>query len=85
MDKTKPYEISKDIVLEAIKRVKENKGAAGIDDESIASFESKLNNNLYKIWNRMSSGSYFPSAVKAIEIPKKSGGTRVLGVPTVYD
>ena len=85
MDKTKPYEISKDIVLEAFKRVKENKGAAGIDDESIASFESKLNNNLYKIWNRMSSGSYFPSAVKAIEIPKKSGGTRVLGVPTVYD
>jgi RNA-directed DNA polymerase len=85
MDKTKPYEISKDIVLEAFKRVKENKGAAGIDDESIASFESKLNNNLYKIWNRMSSGSYFPSAVKAIEIPKKSGGTRVLVVPTVYD
>jgi RNA-directed DNA polymerase len=85
MDKTKPYEISKDIVLEAFKRVKENKGAAGIDDESIASFESKLKNNLYKIWNRMSSGSYFPSAVKAIEIPKKSGGTRVLGVPTVYD
>jgi len=85
MDKTKPYEISKDIVLEAFKRVKENKGAAGIDDESIASFESKLNNNLYKIWNRMSSGSYFPSVVKAIEIPKKSGGTRVLGVPTVYD
>jgi RNA-directed DNA polymerase len=85
MDKTKSYEISKDIVLEAFKRVKENKGAAGIDDESIAAFESKLNNNLYKIWNRMSSGSYFPSAVKAIEIPKKSGGTRVLGVPTVYD
>ncbi len=85
MDKTKPYEISKDIVLEAFKRVKENKGAAGIDEESIASFESKLNNNLYKIWNRMSSGSYFPPAVKAIEIPKKIGGTRILGIPTVYD
>jgi RNA-directed DNA polymerase len=85
MDKTKPYEISKDIVLEAFKRVKENKGAAGIDEESIASFESKLNNNLYKIWNRMSSGSYFPPAVKAVEIPKKSGGTRILGVPTVFD
>jgi RNA-directed DNA polymerase len=85
MDKTKPYEISKDIVLEAFKRVKENKGAAGIDDESIEAFESDLNNNLYKIWNRMSSGSYFPPPVKAIEIPKKSGGTRILGVPTVLD
>jgi len=79
MDKTKPYEISKNIVLEAFKRVKENKGAEGIDDESIEAFESNLNNNLYKIWNRMSSGSYFPLPVKAIEIPKKSG------VPTVYD
>ena len=85
MDKTKPYEISKNIVLEAFKRVKENKGAAGIDDESIEAFESKLNNNLYKIWNRMSSGSYFPPPVKAIEIPKKSGGTRILGIPTVLD
>ena len=79
MDKTKPYEISKNIVLEAFKRVKENRGAEGIDDESIEAFESNLNNNLYKIWNRMSSGSYFPLPVKAIEIPKKSG------VPTVYD
>ena len=70
MDKTKPYEISKDIVLEAFQRIKENKGAAGIDDESIEAFESDLNNNLYKIWNRMSSGSYFPSPVRAIEIPK---------------
>ena len=85
MDKTKPYEISKDIVLEAFQRIKENKGAAGIDDESIEAFESDLNNNLYKIWNRMSSGSYFPSPVRAIEIPKKSGGTRILGVPTVLD
>ena len=85
MDKTKPYEISKNIVLEAFKRVKENRGAEGIDDESIEAFESNLNNNLYKIWNRMSSGSYFPLPVKAIEIPKKSGGTRILGVPTVYD
>ena len=66
MDKTKPYEISKNIVLEAFKRVKENKGAEGIDDESIEAFESNLNNNLYKIWNRMSSGSYFPLPVKAI-------------------
>jgi RNA-directed DNA polymerase len=66
MDKTKPYEISKNIVLEAFKRVKENRGAAGIDDESIEAFESDLNNNLYKIWNRMTSGSYFPPPVKAI-------------------
>jgi RNA-directed DNA polymerase len=85
LDKTKPYEIPKDIVLEAFQRIKENKGAAGIDDESIEAFESDLDNNLYKIWNRMSSGSYFPSLVKAIEIPKKNGGTRVLGVPTVFD
>jgi len=85
MDKTKSYEISKDIVLEAFQRVKENKGAAGIDDESLEAFESDLNNNLYKIWNRMSSGSYFPPPVKAIEIPKKSGGTRILGIPTVTD
>jgi RNA-directed DNA polymerase len=85
MDKTKPYEISKNIVLEAFKKVKENKGAAGIDGETIDAFESDLLNNLHKIWNRMSSGSYFPPPVKAIEIPKKSGGTRILGIPTVLD
>lgn len=85
MDKTKPYRISKQMVWEAYKRVKANDGAAGIDDESIQSFEEDLKNNLYKIWNRMSSGSYFPPPVKAVEIPKKNGGTRVLGVPTVSD
>ncbi|MCL5123950.1 MAG: group II intron reverse transcriptase/maturase [Deltaproteobacteria bacterium] len=85
MDKTKPYEISKYVVLEAFQRVKANKGAAGIDDESLEAFEANLKNNLYKIWNRMSSGSYFPPPVKAVEIPKKSGGKRVLGVPTVAD
>ena len=85
MDKTKPYEISKNIVLEAFKKVKENKGTAGIDGETIDAFESDLLNNLHKIWNRMSSGSYFPPPVKAIEIPKKSGGTRILGIPTVLD
>lgn len=85
MDKTKPYEISKHIVLEAFQRVKANKGAAGIDDESLEEFEANLKNNLYKIWNRMSSGSYFPPPVKAVEIPKKTGGTRILGVPTVAD
>lgn len=85
MDKTKPYEISKTVVMEAYKRVKANKGAAGIDDESIAEFEENLKDNLYKIWNRMSSGSYFPPPVKVVEIPKKNGGIRVLGVPTVAD
>ena len=85
MDKTKPYEISKQKVLEAFRRVKANKGAAGIDDESLEAFETNLKNNLYKIWNRMSSGSYFPPPVKAVEIPKKSGGKRILGVPTVAD
>jgi len=85
MDKTKSYEISKHVVLEAFQRVKANKGAAGIDDESLEAFEANLRNNLYKIWNRMSSGSYFPPPVKAVEIPKKNGGKRVLGVPTVAD
>jgi len=85
MDKAKPYDISKRVVLEAYKRVKANKGAAGIDDESITAFEENLKDNLYKIWNRMSSGSYFPPPVKAVEIPKKSGGKRILGVPTVSD
>lgn len=85
MNKTKPYEISKHIVLEAFERVKENQGAAGVDGESLEAFESDLKNNLYKIWNRMSSGSYFPPPVKAVEIPKKNGGKRVLGIPTVAD
>ena len=85
MDKTKSYAISKQVVLEAFQKVKANQGVAGIDAESLAAFEANLQNNLYKIWNRMSSGSYFPPAVKAVAIPKKSGGTRLLGVPTVGD
>lgn len=85
MDKTKPYEIPKQTVWEAYKRVKANKGAAGIDGETIEKFEENLKDNLYKIWNRMSSGSYFPPPVRAVEIPKKSGGVRVLGIPTVSD
>jgi RNA-directed DNA polymerase len=72
-------------VYEAYLRVKANKGAAGIDDETIEAFESKLKDNLYRIWNRMSSGSYFPPAVKAVEIPKADGTTRLLGIPTVAD
>lgn len=85
MDKTKPYEISRHTVWEAYKLVKANKGAAGVDEQSIQKFEENLKDNLYKIWNRMSSGSYFPPPVKAVEIPKKNGGVRILGIPTVSD
>ena len=85
MDKTKSFEISKQVVWKAYQRVKANKGAAGIDKESIMDFEQNLKNNLYKLWNRMSSGSYLPPPVKAVEIPKKNGGLRVLGIPTVAD
>jgi group II intron reverse transcriptase/maturase len=72
-------------VLEAYWRVKANRGAAGIDDESIEMFDADLTGNLYKLWNRLSSGSYFPPPVRQVEIPKKSGGVRILGVPTVAD
>lgn len=82
---TKSFNIPKRSVVEAWKRVKANRGAAGIDDESIEVFESRLAKNLYKIWNRMSSGSYFPPPVKAVAIPKKDGGERILGIPTVAD
>lgn len=85
MSKAKPYEIPKQTVWEAWKKVKANRGAAGIDEESLETFESDLKGNLYKLWNRMASGSYFPPAVKVVEIPKKNGGTRRLGVPTVSD
>ena len=85
MDKTKPFEISKQSVWEAYQHVRANKGAAGVDEQTLTEFEKDLKGNLYKIWNRMSSGSYFPPPVKAVEIPKKSGGVRVLGVPTVAD
>jgi len=82
----KPFDISKQEVWEAYERVKANKGAPGVDGCSIEDFEKDLKNNLYKIWNRMSSGSYFPPPVRAVEIPKShGGGTRILGVPTVAD
>jgi len=82
----KPFEISKREVWEAWEKVRDNKGAPGVDGCSIADFETDLKNNLYKVWNRMSSGSYFPPPVRAVEIPKPhGGGTRVLGVPTVAD
>ena len=81
----KPFVISKRLVWEAYQRVKANRGAAGVDAETIELFDRDRNRNLYRIWNRMSSGSYFPPAVKGVAIPKKSGGTRMLGVPTVSD
>jgi RNA-directed DNA polymerase len=85
LNKTKPFIISKNLVMQAFKLIKENKGSAGIDQQSIADFELNLKDNLYKIWNRMSSGTYFPPPVKAVPIPKKSGGERILGVPTISD
>ena len=82
----KPFEISKWAVQEAWEKVKANKGAPGVDGVSIEGFEADLHNNLYKVWNRMSSGSYFPPPVRAVEIPKPhGGGTRMLGVPTIAD
>ena len=83
--KEKPFDISKWVVFDAYERVKANRGAAGVDEESIQAFEVNLKGNLYKLWNRMSSGCYFPPPVRAVEIPKKAGGTRTLGVPTVSD
>ena len=79
----KPFEISKRLVWEAYLRVKANKGAAGVDGVTIEQYEQDLKNNLFKLWNRLSSGSYFPPPVKAVPIPKAGGkGVRVLGVPT---
>ena len=72
-------------MYEAYKAVKSNGGAAGVDEQTIEQFEADLKSNLYKIWNRMSSGSYFPPPVRAVSIPKKSGGQRIFGVPTVAD
>jgi RNA-directed DNA polymerase len=81
----KPYSIPKQLVWEAYQRVKANRGAAGVDGESLSAFEKDLKGNLYKVWNRMSSGSYFPPPVRLVEIPKDNGGTRPLGIPTVAD
>jgi len=81
----KSFDISKWMVWKAYEKVKANQGAAGVDEESISDFEVDLKDNLYKLWNRMSSGSYFPSPVRAVEIPKKAGGVRTLGVPTGAD
>lgn len=85
MPDAKPYVIPKQLVWEAYQRVKANRGAAGVDGESLAMFEKDLKGNLYKVWNRMSSGSYLPPPVRLVEIPKDNGGTRPLGIPTVGD
>lgn len=85
MEKTKAFDIPKQLFVQAHKLIKANAGAAGVDKESLEDFEKNLKDNLYKLWNRMSSGCYFPPPVKAVPIPKKSGGERILGVPTVGD
>ena len=85
MPEAKPYAIPKQLVWDAYQRVKANRGAAGVDGESLTAFEKDLKGNLYKVWNRMSSDSYFPPPVRLVEIPKDNGGTRPLGIPTVAD
>jgi RNA-directed DNA polymerase len=87
VDRVKPFDIPKREVWEAYKKVRANQGTAGVDGESIADFEADLSNNLYKLWNRLSSGSYHPPPVRRVDIPKGDGrgGTRPLGIPTVAD
>ena len=85
MPEAKPFDIPKQLVWDAYQRVKANRGAAGVDGESLATFEQDLKGNLYKIWNRMSSGSYHPPPVRRVEIPKDNGSKRPLGIPTVGD
>jgi len=83
MDNAKPFRISKREVWEAYKQVRANQGAAGVDEQSIAEFEEDVVHNLYKLWNRMASGSYYPPPVRRVEIPKDKGGVRRLGIPMV--
>ena len=85
MEKAKPFQISKKQVWYAFKKVRANRGSAGVDGQSIAEFEKDLSNNLYKLWNRLASGSYFPVPVRRVEIPKGDGRKRPLGIPTVTD
>lgn len=84
-EQTKPFQVSKLHVVEAYRRVKANAGAAGVDNQTLKDFERDLKGNLYKIWNRLSSGSWMPPPVRAVEIPKKDGSKRLLGIPTVSD
>ena len=85
MSEAKPFSISQQEVWEAYQKVKANHGAAGVDGQSIAEFEPRVKDNLYRLWNRMSSGSYFPPPVRTVTIPKADGGERKLGIPTVSD
>lgn len=85
MSEAKSFDITKREVWDAYKRVKANRGAAGVDGVGIIEFDRDLSKNLYRIWNRMASGSYFPSPVKRVDIPKGDGKTRPLGIPTVAD
>ena len=85
MGKAKPFDIPKRVVWEAYQRVRANRGAAGVDDQSIETFDRDVKNNLFKLWNRLSSGSYFPPPVKRVAIKKRQGGSRPLGIPTVSD
>lgn len=85
MSQSKPFALSKLAVWRAYKKVKANRGGAGVDGQSIEEFEKNLVGNLYKLWNRMASGSYVPAAVRRVDIPKATGGTRPLGIPTVAD
>ena len=85
MSQTKSFNITKRQVWEAYKKVRANKGSAGVDGVDFEKFEANLKNNLYKLWNRMSSGSYMPPAVLRVEIPKSDGGVRALGIPTIAD
>ena len=85
MTQTKSFSIAKRQVWEAYKRVKANRGGAGVDGQTIEEFDKEMKNNLYKLWNRLSSGSYMPPPVKWVEIPKSDGGIRPLGVPTIAD
>ena len=83
--KSKPIPISKDMVMEAYRKVRANKGGAGVDEISLKEFDEDLSKNLYKIWNRMASGSYFSMPVKEVIIPKSNGGKRKLGIPSISD
>ena len=85
MSRTKPFPITKRQVWEAWKCVKANQGGAGVDGQTLEDFEENTGNNLYKLWNRMASGSYMPAPVRRVEIPKSDGGMRPLGIPTVSD
>jgi len=85
MIRAKPFNISKRVVFKAYQRVKANQGSAGIDNQNIKEFELKLDDSLYKVWNRMSSGSYFPKPVLRVEIPKADGRLHPLGIPTITD